>query len=116
MKPEKLKELVLSALTEELGDKDRNVIVKEVLPDYNFSPDFRTVLMSRISKAGKSLIAGREFIRTFDFIFTRIAISGIAAILILAISLLLNEGSLSYDTLLGIDSQVDDSLISLLVE
>jgi len=116
MKPEKLKELVLSSLTEELGDEDRNVIEKEVLPDYSFSPEFRTVLMSRISKAGRSILAGREFIRTFDVFFTRIAIMGIAAILILAISLFLNEGSLSYDTLLGIDNQVDDGLISLLVE
>ncbi len=116
MKPEKLKDLLLRSLTSDLGSDERKVLEKELLTDHRFSEGFRDRVMKDIA-SGKILVNGkREMLRLFDSIFMRVAIPGAAAVIILILSLLLNQGSLSYDTLLGIDNEVDDVLISLLSE
>ena len=112
MKPEKLKDLLLRSLTSDLGSDERKVLEEELLTDHRFSEGFRDRVMK-----GIILVNGkREMLRLFDSIFMRVAIPGAAAVIILTLSLLLNQGSLSYDTLLGIDNEVDDVLISLLSE
>lgn len=115
-KPGKLKDLILRSLSSDLGSNEREIIGRELISDYRFSEGFRERVMSRIV-SGKIYINGkREIIRSFDKVFLRVAIPGAAAILILALSLFLSQGSLSYDTLLGIDNQVDGVLISLMSE
>lgn len=116
MKPEKLKDLLLRSLTSDLGSDERKVLEEELMTDHRFSEGFRDRVMKGIA-SGKILVNGkREMLRLFDSIFMRVAIPGAAAVIILTLSLLLNQGSLSYDTLLGIDNEVDDVLISLLSE
>ncbi|HCC69856.1 MAG TPA: hypothetical protein DEQ09_01685 [Bacteroidales bacterium] len=116
MKPAKLKELLLRSLSSELGKNDRAILEKELLADYRFSEGFRDRVMKSIV-TGKAFITGEsEILRSFDSVFIRVAIPGAAAVIILALSLLLSQGSLSYDTLLGIDNNVDGVLISLLAE
>jgi hypothetical protein len=116
MKQQNLKELLLRSVTEELDHDERKFMEAELLPDYTFSPGFGERVMKRIGMEKVPVYMRPEFIRSFNIGFKRVALTGVAAILILAISLLFSQGSLSYDTLLGIDTQVDDSLISLLVE
>ena len=116
MKPEKLKDLLLRSLSSELGDDEREVLERELLTDHKFSEGFRDRVMKRIT-SGRILLNGkREMLRSFDSIFMKVAIPGAAAVIILMLSLLLSQGSLSYDTLLGIDSKVDGVLVSLLSE
>ena len=116
MKAEKIKDLILRSLSSNLENDEREVLEKELLTDFNFSRDFRDRVMKGIV-SGKVLLNGkRELLRSFDSIFMRVAIPGAAAIIILAVSILLSQGSLSYDTLLGIDNEVDGVLISLLGE
>ncbi len=116
MKPGKLKDLLLRSLTSELKRNERDIIDREIISDRRFSEGFRDRVMSRIVSGKIYIIGKREIIRSFDKVFLRVAIPGAAAILILALSLLLSQGSLSYDTLLGIDNQVDGVLISLMAE
>ncbi len=116
MKPEKLKDLLFRSLSSELGDDEREVLERELLTDHKFREGFRDRVMKRIS-SGRILLNGkREMLRSFDSIFMKVAIPGAAAVIILMLSLLLSQGSLSYDTLLGIDNKVDGVLISLLSE
>ncbi|MBS0011641.1 MAG: hypothetical protein KFF49_09545 [Bacteroidales bacterium] len=116
MKAEKIKDLILRSLSSRLEGDEREVLERELLADYKFSSDFRDRVMKGIV-SGRVLMNGkREILRSFDSIFMRVAIPGAAAIIILAVSILLSQGSLSYDTLLGIDNEVDGVLISLLGE
>ncbi|MFO7755395.1 MAG: hypothetical protein R6V34_05375 [Bacteroidales bacterium] len=116
MKPGKLKYLLFRSLTSDLDNNERELIDRELISDHRFTEGFRERVMNRIVE-GKIYINGkREILRSFDKVFMRVAIPGAAAILILALSLLLSQGSLSYDTLLGIDNQVDGVLISLMAE
>jgi len=45
-----------------------------------------------------------------------VALTGAVAIIALIISIFISQGSLSYDALIGMDSSVDDGLLSLLIE
>jgi hypothetical protein len=114
MEPEKLKDLLFRSLSSDLDDNEREVLEKELLTEHKYSVGFRDRVMKRII-SGRILINGkREVLRSFDSIFMKVAIPGAAAVIILVLSLLLSQGSLSYDTLLGIDNEVDGVLISLL--
>ena len=116
MEPEKLKDLLFRSLSYDLGVDEREVLEKEFLTDHKFSEGFRDRVMKGIA-SGKILFNGkRETLRSFDSIFVKVAIPAAAAVIILAVSLLLSQGSLSYDTLLGIDNEVDGMLISLSAE
>lgn len=116
MKTEKLKGLLLRSLSTDLRSDEREILEKELLTDHKFSEGFHDRVMKRIASV-KILVNGkRELIRSFDSVFMKVAIPGAAAVILLMLSLLLNQGSLSYDTLLGIDNEVDGVLISLLGE
>ncbi|TFH35766.1 MAG: hypothetical protein E4G95_06515 [Bacteroidia bacterium] len=116
MKGGQFKELLLRSVTDELELEERLLMEAELLPDYVFTPGFKERVLSRIDAVITPLYMRPDFLRSFEIGFRRVALTGVAAILVLAVSLLLTQGSLSYDTLLGIDNQVDDSLISLLIE
>lgn len=116
MEPEKIKDLLFRSLSSDLEDNEREVLEKELLTDHKFSVGFRDRVMKHIT-SGRILINGkRELLRSFDSIFMKVAIPGAAAVIILVLSLLFSQGSLSYDTLLGIDNEVDGVLISLLAD
>ncbi|MEA1885664.1 MAG: hypothetical protein U9N72_00420 [Bacteroidota bacterium] len=116
MKPEKLKDLLLRSLTSDLGRNEREVLESELLIDHKFNEGFRARVMKTISSGSILLNGKRELLKSFDTVFMRVAIPGAAAVIILMLSLLFSQGSLSYDTLLGIDNEVDGVLISLLAE
>ena len=116
MKKEDLRELLLRSITEDISDKERRLIEEEAIYDYSFSNDFRERIMTRLEPVRTRIFSGIDFLRSFDIVFKRVAIAGITVIIILVINLLLSQGSLSYDTLLGLDTHVDEGLISLLIE
>ncbi|MCD4769866.1 MAG: hypothetical protein K8R35_06850 [Bacteroidales bacterium] len=116
MKKENLKELLLRSVTEDISDRERRLIEDEAIYDYSFSNDFRERIMTRLKPVRTRIFSGIDFLRSFDIVFKRIAIAGITVIIILVINLLLSQGSLSYDTLLGLDTNVDEGLLSFLIE
>jgi len=116
MKPVKTKDLFFRSLSSDLDRNEREEFENKLLPDHHFSKGFRDRVMNSIV-SGRIYINGkREIIKSIDSIFLKIAIPGAAAIVLLMLSLLLSQGSLSYDTLLGIDNEVDGVLVSLLSE
>lgn len=113
---ENLKELVLKVLTTDLNEKEQELLRKEAIPLYSFSNGFKESVMDRISKGSVALGLRPDFLSSFNEIFRRVAFTGVAAIIVLIIIMFVSQGSISYDTLLGIDATIDDPLISLLVE
>jgi len=116
MNERQFKELLLKSVTEELDHEERAILDGALLPYHSFNPGFIERVISKTGIESVPVYLRPDFLRSFNIGFKRVALTGVAAILILAVSLLLTQGSLSYDTLLGIDNQVDESLISLLVE
>jgi negative regulator of sigma E activity len=113
---ENLKELVLKVLTTDLNEEEQELLKREAVPVYSFSNGFKDSVMDRISKGSVSLVLRPDFLRSLNEIFRRVAFTGVAAIIVLIVIMFVSQGSISYDTLLGIDATIDDPLISLLVE
>jgi hypothetical protein len=116
MKKDDVKELLLRSLTDNISNKERGILQDNVLPDYEFSSEFNKKVMSQVS--GKKILTLNrlDIIAGMDNAFLKIALTGAAAIILLTVSLFISQGSLSYDTLLGLDNSVDEGLISLLMK
>jgi hypothetical protein len=64
--------------------------------------------------AGLSVTREVEFGKYLNFAFYRIALTGVAAIVVLLISIFIMEGSLSLNTFLGLSDNYDESIVSML--
>ena len=83
--------------------------------NYSFSDGFRNRVMQAVSDEKKGKVISIDFTRSFTSMFNRIAVAGVAAILLLVISLYISHGSLNVNTLTGIDPISEDNLISVLL-
>jgi len=82
---------------------------------YSFSDGFQTKVMDRIAEENEPLILQPEFNRSLFTVFKRVALTGVAAILILFLSIYLSNDSFTLETLTGGDSYSDDNLVSYLL-
>ena len=80
----------------------------------SFGDDFREKVMDRLFTAGIVVNREVEFLRSWNSAFFRIALTGVAAIVILLISLYLVEGSFSLNSMLGLSDNYDESIVCLL--
>jgi len=81
---------------------------------YNFSSDFKEKILNRVFSAGLKVSQQVEFVKYINFAFYRIALTGVAAIVVLLISIFLKEGSLSFNSLLGLSDNYNESIVCLL--
>jgi hypothetical protein len=81
---------------------------------YDFSESFKDKIIDKLFSSGQVINREVEFIRSMNFVFYRIALTGVAAIVILLISIFLMEGSLSFNSFLGITDNYDESIVCLL--
>ncbi|HEX7492637.1 MAG TPA: hypothetical protein VF346_00320 [Bacteroidales bacterium] len=81
---------------------------------YNFSVKFGDRVLDKLFSAGLTVKREVEFVKYMNFAFSRIALTGVAAIVILLISIFLIQGSLSFNSLLGISDSYDESIVCLL--
>lgn len=116
MKKDDVKELLLRSITDDISKEERVILQDNVLPDYKFSTEFNNKVMRQVSGLKISSLRRHDIIAGMDNAFLKIALTGAAAIILLAVSLFVSQGSLSYDTLLGLDTSVDEGLISLLMK
>lgn len=82
---------------------------------YSFSDGFQAKVMDRIGEENEPLILQPEFNRSLFTVFKRVALTGVAAILILFLSIYLSNDSFTLETLTGGDSYSDDNLVSYLL-
>ncbi|NLV18445.1 MAG: hypothetical protein GXY51_03035 [Bacteroidetes bacterium] len=114
MNPTEIKKLILKSQKTDCDTKEiaRQLEAKGV--SFDFSKDFNNKILSRLSDRTVSMIPESDFTRTLNTVFYRIAITGIAAIVFLMISIYLMEGSVSINSLLGMGNLYDESVLCLL--
>lgn len=136
METDKLLDLLIKSLDSDLSDEDQKKLEKaladlEILreekkrllrmrkllvdQDLQFSENFSQRVMSRINQEKRSRIVEFNFIRDLNRIFLRVAISGVAAIIILLLSIYLTAGSFSLDSLSGTETYSEENIISYLL-
>lgn len=115
MTKEKFSELV-NALTEDaLTGEGTDETLSSLRQSYAFRQGFR----ERVMEAVMTIPSARpydDFSLRLSSLFMKVAVSGVAAIVILAISVFLSWGNVSFDSLLGLGDVTDESMITLLTE
>lgn len=80
---------------------------------FDFKPGFDAKVTGRLFTAAP-VSREMEFVKTLYHVFTRIAVTGVAAILILLLSIFISEGTLSLDSFLGLSDSAEESMVFLL--
>ena len=114
MNSHELKELMLRSLNAEGDAGEAMRSVESAGVRFEFRKGFPERVIDRIFSAGALVVKETEFIRNLSYVFYRIALPGIAAIIILLLSIFLMEGSFSLNSLLGLGSNSEESIICLL--
>ncbi|MDX9928316.1 MAG: hypothetical protein RBS37_00510 [Bacteroidales bacterium] len=116
MKANELLNLIEKGLQTGIGAEDLHSRMKSEGVDYNFGQGFTGRVMDRISD-GLTLAARQvDFVSSLNSIFYRVAFAGVAAIIIMLISIFISEGSLTLNAIVGISDTIDENLISLITE
>lgn len=116
MRTSELKKIIIRLMDGEEPDRDLLMKIREAGADYSFSDNFTERVLASINKTSLVLNRETEFLRSFDNIFYRIAITGIAAIVLLLISIYISQGTISFDSFLGLTDANYESIISVLTE
>jgi hypothetical protein len=114
MRPSEIKHMMISSLD---SGKDTHGIYAELEKDgvnYDFSSHFDEKVINRLFGNKKAETMEVEFTRSMTHVFYRIALTGVAAIVLMLISIFLMEGSLSFNSFLGLGNSYDESTICLL--
>lgn len=114
MDPSDIKQLIISSLNSDADPGDVCSKLENEGVIYDFGPGFSSAVLGRIFPVALKVKQEIEFVRSMNFAFKSIAISGIAAIILLLISIFLKEGPVSVDTFLGLRDSYDESIICLL--
>lgn len=114
MNSSEIKKLLISSLN---SDTDLSVVSRKLEEEgisYDFSRGFGDKVLNRIFSTGLTVTREVEFVKSLNFAFYRIALTGVAAIVVLLISIFLMEGSLSLNSFLGLSDSYDESIVCLL--
>jgi len=114
MKISEIKELIIRSLDSDSDPGKAFRDIEEAGVTYSFGDGFQVRVLERINSAANPVIREMESVRNLNNVFYRIALSGVAAIVILLISIFLVQGSLTVDSFLGLGSSYDESLLYLL--
>jgi len=114
MKAPDIKKLIIGSLEKEADTSDISSLLEENGVSYDFSSNFGDKVIDKLFSAGVTVNREVEFLRSLNFAFYRIALTGVAAIIVLMISIFLMEGSLSFNSFLGLGDNYDESIVSLL--
>lgn len=102
----------------ELRDEKAKLIkVKELISSrsHKFSDGFHSRVMQAVSEEKKGRVLSVNFGRNLTSMFNRVAVAGVAVIILLVISLYLSHGSLDVNTITGVEPVSQDNLVSVLL-
>ena len=114
MKPEEVKKLMIDSLSADTDSEDTLRKLEEAGVKYSFSEGFHDKVMQRIFSASVAVRSEIEFARSMNTVFYRIALTGVAAIVLLLISIFLTQGSLTFNSFLGLSDSYDESIVCVL--
>lgn len=110
----KFKDLLIRSLEKDSDQVEAQRKIEEAGVSFSFREGFDQKVLDKIYSSGSAVIREVEFARSFTYVLYRIALPGIAAIVLLLISLFLMEGSFSFNSFLGIGNTYDESIVYLL--
>jgi hypothetical protein len=114
MKHSEIKKRMISSLDSEINTEGFFAELEEEGVSYEFSNDFSETVINKVFGNRKAETKEVEFVRSMTLVFYRIALTGVAAIVLMLISIFLMEGSLSFNSFLGLGNSYDESTICLL--
>jgi hypothetical protein len=114
MKPAEINELIINSLSPDSNSEDIMRKLEDAGVRYSFREGFRDRVLNKIFTAAVNVNREIEYIRSMNTVFYRIALTGVAAIVILLISIFLKEGSLSFNSFVGLGNNYDESIVCLL--
>jgi hypothetical protein len=114
MKSSDLKGLIIRSLDSESDPEIASGKLEEAGVTYRFREGFSDRVLDKIFSAGDTVMREIEFVRSLNSVFYRIALTGVAAIVLLMISIFIVQGSLSMDSFLGLGTANDESILYLL--
>lgn len=114
MKTKDFKELLIRSLDKESDAMEVSGKIQESGVNFKFNSGFTEKVLDKVYQSSNVVVREIEYVRNLNFAFTRIALTGVAAIVILLISIFIMQGSLSVNSFLGIGNIQDESLMCLL--
>jgi len=114
MNSSEIKKLLISSLNAESDPAEVSARLEKEGISYDFREDFTNKVLNRIYETKVNVAREVDFMKSLNFAFYRIALTGVAAIVVLLISIFLMEGSLSFNSFLGLSDSYDETLVSLL--
>lgn len=116
MKAEEIKKVLINALSSSDEPENQFLKLEEAGVSYSFSNGFTDRVLERVFVAKESINRKIEYAKYMNLAFYRIALTGAAAIVIMLISMYITEGSLSFNSLLGLGDNYDESIVFLLTQ
>jgi hypothetical protein len=114
MKASEIKKLIISSLYKDADSGVASVKLEEEGISFDFKQGFEERILDKLYSSGLTINRESEFVKSMNFAFYRIALTGVAAIVVLLISIFLMEGSLSFNSFLGLNDSYDESIVCLL--
>jgi hypothetical protein len=113
MKPTEIKNLIISSLDAESDSRESSMKLEEEGISFDFRPGFEEKIINKLFSTALVINQEVEYVRSMNFAFSRIALTGVAAIVFLLISIFLMEGSLSFNSFIGLKDSYDESIVCL---
>lgn len=114
MKRSELKRLIIGSLDENADPHLAATRLEEEGVSFDFSKGFIDKIIDRVASGADTISREVEFSRSMRIVFNRIALTGVAAIVLLLISIFVGEGSFSFNSFLGLGNTYDEGIICLL--
>lgn len=109
-----IKKMLINSLNSEFDTGTMPDRLAEEGLSYDFSDGFTDKVLDRVFTVKSVFSINPELVKYLNFTFSRIAITGIAAIIVLLISIFLMEGHLSINSILGLGDNYDEGIVYLL--
>jgi hypothetical protein len=113
MRSSGIKKRIIGLLNNECDDEKAVASLQEALA-WDFGEEFEDRVLAGLSKERNDLKYEYEFNHNLNLVFYRVAFTAAAAIIFLMLSIFLKEGTLSFDSLLGMSDGYSESIVCLL--
>lgn len=114
MNTSEIKKLMINSLNPDVDAKEVSRKLEAEGITYDFNQDFKDKVLNKLFSGGLTVTREVEFVKYMNSAFYRIALTGVAAIVVLLISIFMMEGSLSFNSFLGLSDSYDESIVCLL--
>ena len=116
MKADEIKRILINALSSPDHPENQFSKLEEIGVSYSFSNGFTEKVIEKVFLLKVSINHKIEYARYMNLTFLRIALTGAAAIVIMLVSMYIMEGSLTFNALLGLGENYDESMVFLLTQ